>query len=494
MMRLSHWRTAMVIGVLAFHRLDAQSVPKVTCDATHTVNQCYTAVNEAAQGISPDKTKDSATTHQKTKLAAATTDPGAVGISNATAIRDFLPRLVAAVRGGVLSADDKKALGMKFGFPLYQSLVRDYGTRGQLESALNEAKLFSKISDAVPKAGHEKLADSLQKTLGDFDDITLSFAANTESRRWGRGWRQHADEVSQLVAEILEPLETELFKTFSAFGLATPGASAVDPARRNAAECLAADRQLSCFAPTVIADLNAKGLAYVKAATKFREQHQAVLKRFHFDRLGELLNNQPQFNATASYETRTKLVGPSVASGKLRIEGGRASLNALRGWCDAQRAAPDPKRRITADCLRGFIDRPEVAAALDASSRWWIAATGSYQQAYSFTLLADTINIQLPEKWTGGLEAGYGRFLGSGEKDAARARLDWQAGYSYTQGDPEKRHRVTSTLQLTQPFTDNTTSFIALKYANRPEFLDDVDHRLRANVGLSYKLVPMGAK
>jgi hypothetical protein len=48
--------------------------------------------------------------------------------------------------------------------------------------------------------------------------------------------------------------------------------------------------------------------------------------------------------------------------------------------------------------------------------------------------------------------------------------------------------RFTTRVQLTQPFSGELGSYVALVYANKPEYLGDVDRTLRANLGLSYKL------
>lgn len=80
---------------------------------------------------------------------------------------------------------------------------------------------------------------------------------------------------------------------------------------------------------------------------------------------------------------------------------------------------------------------------------------------------------------------GYGRYLLTG---ASELRMDAEVRYRYSNNESIMENRWVAAVTLTQRITGQSSTILTLKWANKPEYLGAVDKKLRANIGLSYKL------
>jgi hypothetical protein len=507
-----HLRTLALAAAACGLSATAAGSQQLTCDATKTITACVDELKGKAPAVvAEEKKKNSKQSaskeqqdEQRQKLNSKTTGPDVSLTENETAIRNFLPRLAAAAAAPGLSADDRKALGLRLNVPAYNSLVRDYGSVVQFESVLNEAKVFSKLNDALPDARRAKLSDSLKKGLNDYDDLTLRLALNVETEYFGRGYRQHADEISRIANDLFGAADQANLDVFMLLLRKLRGVEkSILPARAAAAECPAAavaNIQLDCFDDAVRNQIIEQIAALARADVDHQEAVKLLSVESGFNRLGDLINNQPQLNFGISYDARAKLVGPRGAKASMRWERQRGNLNDLRGWCNAHPPSFGARARnvIDAECLRSFMNRDATHRALDRSIRFWFALNVMYQPRYRFSLPQDAVNLDLGQEWTWAPELGFGRYVGPAGESGIRPRLDGKVAYvvGHKQSpDPKQEpQRFTANLDFTLPTSASFSTFISLKYANRPELLTDVDRKLRTRVGLSYRITPAPAK
>ena len=66
-------------------------------------------------------------------------------------------------------------------------------------------------------------------------------------------------------------------------------------------------------------------------------------------------------------------------------------------------------------------------------------------------------------------------------------RLDGELRYRASNNQSVRQNRWTTSGTITQKVSDQSNSVLTIIWANRPEFVGNVDHRVTANIGLSFK-------
>jgi hypothetical protein len=465
------------------------------CDSTLTIDQCFdhylaggtkltpnspASASDAQHAVNLAAQQASATTANVTARRATGATPG----SNVSAIRDFLPRAAAAfLRPGL--SDDPSALGIALNFP-----ARSQPLSAQLEVAVTKPTLYQPLLDAVPPISLDAATSTLSDRLNDLDDIKSTLSFNVESRRFGRRYRQHADAFSQLASEILGPLEQDISDRGLALAVALKGLSAqIEPSRTSAPACRAgtmpnADIRsvpLSCLAPAQRTLIVSRIQAVATASDVLTRESPRLLENSGFNLLGDLVNNQPQINGELFVHRRREIVGPNEIGGEIRFEVGRHNLNALRGSCGGN--------AITAPCLQQFSQQNSVRRGIARQPRFWGSAEFSVQPSYHVALPQYATELRLDRAWKLAPKVGYGMYLGTNTAEPDRARVDAKAEYTFNQDASGRLNRLIATLAWTGKLSDQGATVITVVYANKPEFLGQVNRHLSANVGLSYKLV-----
>lgn len=461
-----------------------------TCVETLTLGQCLAtfSADPAARGTAQDQAAP-ATVRVTEQLAGKSTGGDVTLPNTGTAIHNFLPRLAAAVLAPGLT-DDSTALGLRTNLPLNDGVLIDLGLTLQLEVIARRPALFPPLLDSIPEARRTATRERFERTLEDYDDASIALALNAENRRFGRGLRQHTDELSRLAGAILRPLDDEVTVRATEYirllGDLVP--AQVLPERRTAAECTGTDAlefRLDCFTPTRRTAIVTAIAALAAASQRASSTAPRALESAGFYRLADLINNQPQLNTRVEYRTRRDVIGPNGVTAQVRLELGLANLNGLRSFC----RRTSSMAAITPGCLRQYVTDRAVLGSLNRGDRFWLSVDLSHEPRYTLMLPEDTVNIALPGAWQIAPSIGYGTYFGQNTDGSDRGRFDLQLKYVLAERDTRRQDRAVGTVTLTQRLTDQATSLITVSYANKSEFLDTVDRKLRANLGLSYRLV-----
>jgi hypothetical protein len=490
--------------------LQAQQVA-VTCRPAETVQQCrerFQPTGGVPDTTALDTVKAKAAGEVAERLQAKPTGTDLSTEGPLSAIRDFLPRLAGALLAPT-SGDDPASLGFKANLPLNDGVLLDWGMTAQLAAVVNEADVFGPLIDSIPTGLREGARTRFKEGLEPYDDVSLTLALNLENRTFGRGMRQHRRDVDALAREILAPfkltpdpriratIEYNLFRArFDQLVLADDGTFAlVDQGRAAQPECRilrpgeapAAGRprdsgamRVDCFTPAAQDTIEARTATLATATTRSIRRAEEAIRASGFNRLAQLMNNQPQINANGEYRSRRDVVGPNEWTGTARFELGFANMNGLRRYCRAT--------GLTPACLERYMNAPGVRGSLSRGDRLFAQVELTRRNSWRFQSAEDSVDLALGRALTMAVSTGYGAYLGNPDDGENRDRVDVQAKWDMTRDDPIRQNRFVSTLFYTRRLSDQSSALIGLTYANRPEFLGDVDNRVRANLGLTYKL------
>ena len=406
-------------------------------------------------------------------------EPSAGGA--ASGIKDFLPELASALSipgyaGAGRGIDFQKnfdATGPVWQFP---------GTL-QLSAVSTQPRINEALLAAIPESRRSTLTDSLGKTLNDLADVTLGGSINAESRAWGRSFRSSAMEIDSLTRAVLAPLEGQNDQQEAAFRALMRETDVVAQAR--ACGRSPVDAPLTCFADAIRARIEAVVEAAATADAGVENAQRALLVAHHLDQLENLLNNQPQLNGTARYNLRQPLIGPRQATATVRWEFSPVSLNGAHAYC----ASTTGRATLTPDCYRGYLEQPGVLPSIASGLRLWLTADASQSSAYDFTLPTATRRTTLPGSYAVEPAAGIGAYFAG----AQRSRVDIEIRYRWSSEQLVRENRLVGTATLTQKVNDQSSGSVIIRYANKPEYLGNVDKQLTANLGLSYKLPALSA-
>jgi hypothetical protein len=451
------------------------------CRDTETLRQC---MERLVNGDSTRAVVETSTlAGEEERLERAATGVGVPATGVESAIRDFVPRLLAAVVDPRL-ATAGSGLGVNWNLP------GEYlGGKLQLGATLNEATVFARIAELVTDSQREATRKQLQGGLGQFDDVTLTAAYNLQNDHVGRSFAPHQQLFNRLLRDAqrlvpggaAEDADIALANALLALN------NVVVSTRRDAPEC-AANLQLSelrmdCLSAGARAAIEAAVAPFAETERAREQALVAGLRSAGFGRLAELVNNQPQVNFSFEYRARTGAAGPEEWTGKARYETGGGNLNGMRRFCRSRGLALE-----SLNCLGEYTRAKE--GALERGERVWVSLEATGRLPYQFELASPPVSLDLPHAWQFELSAGYGAYLNLVKPEDLRDRIDLDASYKVVRDDPLRQDRFVAHANYTYRLTDQTSGTIGLTYANRPEFLGEVDHKLGAHLGLTLKLPP----
>ncbi|HEU0076798.1 MAG TPA: hypothetical protein VFQ76_04060 [Longimicrobiaceae bacterium] len=484
--------------------LRAQEV--VSCAPAETVQGCYaryrpTGGVPAAPGDAAGPAEAAVAGDVARRLQAKPTGNDLSADGPLTAIRDFLPRLGAAVLAPT-AGEDPSSLGFKANLPLNDGVLFDWGMTAQLAALVHEAQPFTVLVDAIPLSLRAAARERLQAGLEPYDDLSLTGALNLENRVFGRGMRQHRDAIGAVVRAVLDPGGTGmspvddanlLFATeqaqLGAEVLADSQGLLVAASRARQPECMlgkpggprdAGEMRADCFTPAGVARIEASIARTAAAAARDLRDAERRVRASGILRLAQLMNNQPQLNGTAEYRVRRDVAGPDEWTGTARFEMGFANMNGLRRHCGAGGVRPA--------CLRSYVEDRAVRGSLARGDRAWAQLDFTGRRRWSVRIPEDSVDVALGAASSVAVSGGYGAYFGNPDDADDRDRLDLQVKYELTRDDPVRQDRFVSTLFYTRRLSDQSSALLGVTFANRPEFLGEVDRNLGAHLGLTYKL------
>ncbi|HYN82318.1 MAG TPA: hypothetical protein VES88_12510 [Gemmatimonadaceae bacterium] len=453
------------------------------CDRAKTANECLSKLR-AQSGSDASRVAAAAQREGeeiKRGVDAKPTGTAAAVAGSGVAIKDFLPRLATALAIPGLTADTK-ALGLRFNVKPNDPVWK-LPFALQLESIANEAVVYEPLIANVPEKSRATVRDSLKKSLGDFDDVQFSGALNWESLRFGRSFRTHQGEINALTTELFTPLDIATAQSANSLILTLPRQPVRTTPQCDTQTHAATNIPLNCFSQADQQTFETKIISLAQLDILFEQNAAKLSKLFGLDRLEDLLNNQPQLNITGFTRRRSRTVGPNGLKASLKYEYSPVNLNKARAYCAQQ----DPGRSPTLhpQCYNDYLSQPGVLTSLDRGTRIWFVVDVLRIDAYKFAFPPDSAPVSKPRNLVMEPAAGFGSFLPVPDQTA---RIDAEIRYRYSDDETVREKRWVGTVTLTQKINDQSDGILTLKWANKAEFLGDVDHKVRLNLGYSYKV------
>ena len=121
---------------------------------------------------------------------------------------------------------------------------------------------------------------------------------------------------------------------------------------------------------------------------------------------------------------------------------------------------------------------------LDKQMRYKLEASYKRVKSVTYSFADDNVNLLIPQHDRWEVAFAMGRPLGT---DSHAARLDFELSYdSNVDDNVSNKERLQVSLTYTRRMGDMDMPF-SIVYANKDEFLGEVDHRLGLNLGLKFR-------
>jgi hypothetical protein len=416
----------------------------------------------------------------------ATTPPDAFAGRLHNSYQDFLNLLSFAIND-VKESEDGRALVIRF------NPKRAGRNMFGLTLTAAEPGLSDDVKKAIPDATRDDVVRKLDGQLGDTDDLTWAGSYSYSTNRcdttvdprdwcWGRAKSTYRDLLSGLVvppdlsmigleARLTDEL-TDLFKD----EVVTIKGAKLDQLKKST------DRPQALEIMQKIVE-NQKAM---------ENRTKLLSEKRHLALLADLIDNQPQLTATATYRDPGDLGGPIHRAATLEFHIGRQNLNTVRKSCGASKGA------ALNNCLLGQLasitdtgistDKIVVVATYSQNRRFQVATLPLEPAVADFTPVDVKSTREINVKVQGGRQL-------STEVMGQSMRADLSIEGIRTEKDSKRtKNRWVGTLTLSVPIGDNMTVPFSVMYANRSEFLDEKSDKIGAHLGISYRLPELFGK
>lgn len=455
-------RAAVFLLTIALALGSAAQQP--TCVETDTPNDCW---KKFVPAVTVVETPATAAEMESTVMAANT------GVSNlvspsGSALKDFLSMFSASIESATVT-ETGNTVTLESNLPAPTADAHKL----KLQLVFATPQLDEQVVTAL--GSNAAAITSLEDDLSSTDDLTGSLSYNPATTFVGRSIVPHGDFFDALVSA------------------AFPTQAALDEARRNAIRAANITDLSQPF--SAIADPDARAAAIqafqssASALGSALTQTDAMRSSFAL-----LLSNQPQAYASALYHYRNELIGPDEYAGKATLEMSSRNLRSfykLYTNCTPatfRNIAASSKVAAAADCLSKLKAYAAPLAKKDSGTRLSFSLDYKKTNARSFALAdnAGTITNEASSSTIATLVLGFVP-MGS-DSGSTTGRLDFSASYENVSGDPLKNSRFVASATYTQKINDMLSIPVSLVFANKEQYLSNVNEKLNAHFGLVYKL------
>lgn len=450
----------LVVLVLTISPLQAQE-PRLACDDDQKPITCFQELwNQDLREVVND-TGIAAVDEQ----VRAKTTPNTGGTESTGSLRNFLPLFLGDLGLGGFEQDDEGALS--FSFNPWSPFRPDSSSDWEISTRLGKAQLYAPLVAQFPEDDRDRLENVLEERIGEMDDLEIALTWNLRTATFGRDPQKH-DDLYDLFGDMvrvtsgnappaaLQELVTEL------------GAMPGNPDTQTFGQMPAAQR----------ARVERLVIDAAREAAGIDDKIERLISETNYLGIPDLINNQPQFNVEASYRTRDPLVGPDEISGQFTFEYGLLNVNHLRGTCD-------DRTKVTLDCMRKY--REKYGTAIDMAPRITVKAEYTEIDSFQFVDADENLDITLPAGESIKASLSFGSYVRGLTEGAREGRMEVEASYEDVSGDTMKNDRFVATGTYIQELSDDTSLSFSLVYANKPEYLGEVDEELGTRFGLRYK-------
>jgi len=472
---------ALLLVALCAGPLAAEQLPKDRCGDDETFIKCFNRFQQASpdQRVVTDNEVREKTANLNTKVAAKATSEGTPAA--ASSLRDTLSAFFSALDLGTVS-NENETLTLKLN-PEWLSIGPGNKLAGEV--VLRDPQVSEPLLGMIPEEKRSTRKESLQGELGDFDDATYTLSYSRESGRFGRVFSMHRTLIDSLFSRALGATDTSERRTRTAVELlkAFPNIL-LDESK---ASLQKKNVELPPGYEDVLIAMAQSTRASLVAFQRFSAKNGLFL-------LGDLVNNQPQLMASVSFRKRDDLVGPDELKAEVSYEMGWANMNGLRRWLDDRKEVLSPPMLKNYLEARGWLADGNPTAALKNAPRLSFSLSYARREDYSVTLPDDNVSLAMDHSETISGSLGTGLYLKVDDMGKPVSRIDFKVMGEKVHGDPMRQDRLVATTSLSQTLTNGTTASLSLVWANKPEFLGEVDKELSARVGLKYSVDRKPAK
>lgn len=468
------WVCACWLLSLAIGEAHAQ---EPLCADTETIATCFSS------RVDPTSLRAAAS-----ELNEKPTGSAAPGGENPTAISDYLPRLSAALLSSGVTKD-LPSLNLATNLPLNDGVRYDFGVTLQAGLVLHQPEVNRFLLDSVAEARRAIVRERWEGELDELSNPEISASINLDNRRFGRSLRQHSDDLSVLLGLVSAamPVGNTGLQTLHDRYLPIL-ATRIQAAKKGTSGCpeISVEKiQLGCLEPEFRKEVERSLIAAADASRAQNEIFQGWVRASGFAQIADLVNNQPQLNTTFKYRPREEVIGGEEWELRFRGEFSPVNMNGARRFCRA-RGSPG----LAPDCFRRYLQDPSNQASLRRSERLWVTTALSRANAYEAPFLAeDSATYTLPNIWKLESALGGGAYLNPGSSGAQRARIDVEVRSVWERaGERRLKPRIIGSAMYTLRLADNLSGTAGLVWSNNPSLLDRDLQRVRANVGVRYKL------
>lgn len=456
------------------------------CDRSRTFNDCYVRLTG---GAASQAVLESATEELAAKASSS------IAPNAGRALLDLLPTFASSIGiDGLKNSDGQLTFDRRFEAGQWRISLK--GT------AYLDAQLYEPLRAKLPDAIRETRSNDLDKEIGDFDKVdyqlTITREKDTGDIRFGRDPDDYDDLASALASNEVVNIAAEQnqWAAKSSALLVLPPESPQSPTfvllNEPISTLISSGKLTEAKVQTIESSLEDVVDGMKKSLTTIDDST---------DRLDELINNQPQLLFDAVYKDRDPLTGPVEQSASFTYEMGVAgNVNKYLRWARTNVSDACRGNAFQRTCFESFLKTYPNAG--DAGQRLAFSLSYADIRPIHFELPADQFVFDQPgsEKLVGSLTYGryfpnfqfFNQILPAGVQDDSQpnqgTRIDLEAKYEDpVEDDGMLKSRLVATLTFTQGMTLNTGMSFSLVYANKPEFLGDVDDKLSANLGIRWK-------
>lgn len=384
-------------------------------------------------------------------------------------LRDFLPFFFGSLGLGDVK-DENGALTLTFN---PERLKMGSHNPLSLQTVIRDPVVFDALIKAIPESIRADRKSALEEQLASFDDVEVNFSWSRESERFGRNPKYHDKLMGDLFAKMTEKAAKEVGMT-ATHNLTNLFADPRLPDDALSKTPKESDRQVQDLLDPAIT-------AAAEEIVKRQKVFTDLLKDKRWYELDDLVNNQPQILASATYRQRDDLIGPDEWTAKFSWEMGFANINGLKRYCeDKGKSEPD------SDCLEGFLK--EVGKTTEFAPRLKLEGEYGETAQYFYGLPADDFSYRLDRIQKTVIKGSLGGYMHSNAQGNQTTRVDLEGLFEDVTGDEKRNNRFVATLTFSQKMTGDMSAAFSVVYANKPEYLGEVDEELGARVGLRYKI------
>lgn len=480
--------TSFLLPILLITDLAVAQTPR--CDRTKTFADCYQAFDTLATASDPEIAAAAKAKGAEVGQELAVKATSSIAPNTGRGLLDLLPTFASnlGINGlkktnGDLTFDRRFVVG--------QWRVSFKGT------AFVDAKLFEPLRQKLPEAIRDTRSKDLNQQIGDFDQVDYQVTASREKAtgevRFGRDPGDYEDLFKDFLNGQIQNTQQRLVDW---------AASASDRIRLSPDEENLSPDGLLLSTPIgkLVQDRKLTEQDVLDIEATLRPLTVDINQRMRntdlgTDLLDELINNQPQWLIDAKYEDRDALTGADKRSASTTFELPLAgNVNRYLSWARTSGDAACANGKGSLSCLRKYKDT--FLTGIAAGQRLTVSLAYTDTRRVHFELPADSFVFDQAggEKWVGSLV--YGRYFPNfrffdqqvGGNTNQGTRVDLEAKYEEpVDSNGMLKSRLVATLTFTQGMTINTGMSFSIVYANKPEFLGEVDQKVSANLGFRWK-------